>query len=181
VDLDAGVLSARHSLEEVASKLTLKVPKTKSGLRSMVAVQALRERWAMAEGVAGVPFVFCDTEEKPPRKSNFERRVWKPLRRAARLPDAVRFHDLRHTSASRLLKAGEKLKAVQERFGHADVRITLNTYSHVTSGMQEKAAAVFDDVLTKPSQKSANGYKLATLGENSGPETGDASTEVEAS
>lgn len=89
VDLETGILSVRHSLEEVKGKLQLKAPKTKSGLRSlklsMIAVQALRDRWAkaMGEDAADVSYVFCNTDGKPLRKSNFERRVWKPLRKPA--------------------------------------------------------------------------------------------------
>jgi len=183
VDLDAGTLSVRHSLEEVKGKLTLKVPKTKSGRRniklSMISVQALRDRWALAmqEDATGVPFVFCDTDGNPLRKSNFERRVWKPLRKLARLPETVRFHDLRHTSASWLLKAGVSAKVVQERLGHADVRVTLNTYSHVMPGMQDEAADKFDEVLTKPEKKTSSGRKLVVETQNP-PSTNESTVAV---
>jgi integrase len=56
------------------------------------------------------------------------------------------FHELRHTHASALLKAGVAAKVVQERLGHASIGITLDTYSHVLAGMQEEAAAKLDDV-----------------------------------
>jgi hypothetical protein len=38
-------------------------------------------------------------------------------------------------------------KVVQERLGHAEISLTLNTYSHVLKGMQEEAAAKLDEVL----------------------------------
>jgi integrase len=53
----------------------------------------------------------------------------------------IRFHDLRHTHASLLLKAGVHPKVVQERLGHSSIAITLDIYSHVAPGMQEAAAA----------------------------------------
>ncbi len=62
------------------------------------------------------------------------------------LPD-IRFHDLRHTSATMLLSAGIHPKVVQERLGHAQISVTLDTYSHVLPGMQREAAAKFDEML----------------------------------
>jgi len=49
----------------------------------------------------------------------------------ANLPK-VRLHDLRHTVATLLLHEGAHPKVVQELLGHANVAITLNTYSHAT-------------------------------------------------
>jgi integrase len=59
----------------------------------------------------------------------------------------VRFHDLRHTHATLLFKVGEHPKVVSERLGHASVKITLDTYSHVLPGMQAGAASKLDAVL----------------------------------
>ena len=61
----------------------------------------------------------------------------------ARLPH-IRFHDLRHTHATLMLKQGIHPKIVSERLGHASVAITLDTYSHVIPGLQEAAAERFD-------------------------------------
>jgi len=59
----------------------------------------------------------------------------------------IRLHDLRHTHATLMLKAGEHPKIVSERIGHANIGITLDTYSHVLPGLQEAAAERFDRVL----------------------------------
>jgi integrase len=64
---------------------------------------------------------------------------FKKLTDAAGLPK-IRFHDLRHTSATLLLAKGVHPKIVQERLGHSDISMTLNRYSHVTPGMQRQAA-----------------------------------------
>jgi len=58
-----------------------------------------------------------------------------------------RFHDLRHTHASLLLKQGVHPKIVSERLGHSGVAITMDTYSHVLPGLQEEAARRFGEVL----------------------------------
>lgn len=55
----------------------------------------------------------------------------------------IRFHDLRHTHASLLLKQGVNPKIVSERLGHANVRITLDTYSHLLPNLQKDTANEF--------------------------------------
>ncbi|MEE9247777.1 MAG: hypothetical protein V3U79_03665 [Dehalococcoidia bacterium] len=45
------------------------------------------------------------------------------------------------------MKAGIHSKVVQERLGHASIQVTLDTYSHVTPGLQAAAAKRFDDDL----------------------------------
>ncbi len=47
----------------------------------------------------------------------------------------VRLHDLRHTHATLMLKAGVYPKILSERLGHANIGITLDTYSHVLPGL----------------------------------------------
>jgi len=61
----------------------------------------------------------------------------------------IRFHDLRHTHATILLRIGENPKVIQERLGHASIQITLDTYSHVLPDMQEKTMSAFSKAMTK--------------------------------
>jgi hypothetical protein len=46
-----------------------------------------------------------------------------------------------------MLKGGVHPKIVSERLGHANIGITLDTYSHVVPGLQEAAALRFDTLL----------------------------------
>ncbi len=59
----------------------------------------------------------------------------------------VRFHDLRHTCATLLLSRGQHPKLVQELLGHANISITLDTYSHVLPGMGDGLADAMDEAL----------------------------------
>lgn len=63
------------------------------------------------------------------------------------LPDWAHFHTLRHTHATTLLLAGENIRVVQERLGHADVATTLRLYGHVLPGRDAGAAAAFRDAI----------------------------------
>lgn len=55
----------------------------------------------------------------------------------------IRFHDLRHTHATLLPKAGMPLKVVSERLGHSTPAFTMTVYQHVLPGMQRDAADLF--------------------------------------
>ena len=64
------------------------------------------------------------------------------LQAKAGLP-RIRFHDVRHTHATLLLKAGVPLKVVSERLGHSTPAFTMAVYQHVLPGMQRDAADTF--------------------------------------
>jgi integrase len=61
--------------------------------------------------------------------------------------EGLRFHDLRHTFASLMLLRGAKPKVISEAPGHSSVAFTMDTYSHIISGMQEDMMAPLDEVL----------------------------------
>ncbi|NQS91793.1 MAG: tyrosine-type recombinase/integrase [Chloroflexi bacterium] len=63
----------------------------------------------------------------------------------------MRFHDLRHTAATHMLANGIDLLTVSRRLGHSMASTTLDTYAHMVSGTQEKAAAVMDEITTSVS------------------------------
>lgn len=152
VDLEAGAIFVRHALQELKGKLTLGEPKTAKSKRRVelpkLAVDALHEhrKRQLAAGHLASGYVFTNTEGNPLRRSHFHRGDFKPLLKAAKLPE-IRFHDLRHTAATLLLLEGVNAKIVSERLGHSQIGITLDTYSHVLPTMQKEAAARLDRLL----------------------------------
>ena len=66
---------------------------------------------------------------------------------AAGLP-AIRFLDLRHTTAMILLAKGVHVKLVSEMLGHSTITLTLDTYSHFIPAMHGDAAAAMDAVFS---------------------------------
>ncbi len=86
--------------------------------------------------------VFCKHDGNPLRP-NTVTRVWHDAAKKAGLKD-IRLHDARHTHASIMLKRGIHPKIVQERLGHSSIQMTLDTYSHVAPGLQQKAAEAFE-------------------------------------
>ena len=59
----------------------------------------------------------------------------------------MRFHDLRHCTATILLSMGVPAKVVQEILRHSDISTTLNIYAHVLPEMHRDAMEKMDDFL----------------------------------
>jgi integrase len=74
-------------------------------------------------------WVFSSASGTPLNPGNVLRRYVQPLARKLGIPLSG-FHDLRHTLATDLINSGVSAKAVSEILGHANVGITLNTYTH---------------------------------------------------
>jgi integrase len=77
---------------------------------------------------------------------NLYARDFKPLIKEAGRPD-ISFHDLRHTCATLLLSRNVNPKIVSEMLGHASIAITLDTYSHVLTNMQQSAVRALEEAL----------------------------------
>ena len=67
----------------------------------------------------------------------------------AQLPD-MRFHDLRHSTASLLIAKGVTLKHVQEILGHSNFQITADLYTHLLPSQLRDAMQTMNDIFEKP-------------------------------
>lgn len=168
VDLDAGKLSVRWNVRHRDGTFTFRQPKTRKSRRRIslapetVAVlrahraRQLAERLKMGSawvssksGTVPVEWddlVFTSEIGMPLQATGIVRSTFRRLLRRAGLPQ-IRFHDLRHTSATLLLGANKNPKVVSELLGHATVAITLDVYSHVTPDMQDEAVATLAAIL----------------------------------
>jgi integrase len=159
VDLDRAVLHVRRSLVQSGGVMGFQEPKTSSGRRTIAldapCVVALREHRArQAEQRLRMGSLWQDHDQvfatelgTPLEPSNVDWRFRALLARAGvpRIP----FHGLRHTHATLLMKHGVHPKVASERLGHANITLTLSTYSHVLPQMQEEAAAIFAAALAR--------------------------------
>ncbi len=162
LDLDASAIAIRRQLTDnngpVIAELKTRTSQRRVDLPPVAVVALKAHRKAMlkkghhqADGL-----IFVDTQGHPLRKSNLLRRSYFPILKRAGLPvpnkqagvQGVRFHDLRHTAATLMLQQGIHPKVVQERLGHAQISLTLDTYSHVVPSMQKEAAEKIDAVIT---------------------------------
>jgi integrase len=152
VDLAAGRVTPRKPRVEVNYKVHVSEPKTAKGKRSLAldpaTAASLREhrarqaeeRLIVGPGWQDSGLVFTWGDGRPLHPERFSR-WFERLAREAGLPK-IRLHDVRHSYATAALAAGVPAKVVSERLGHANIAITMDTYSHVLPGMDERAASV---------------------------------------
>jgi integrase len=157
LDLEAGTLQARRTLSEPKGGYIFEAPKSGKGRnirltqRAMVALREHRKRQLEERMERGTLWqdhglVFPSSVGTPISGGNLNRAFKGTLQRAG-LPKSTRFHDLRHTCATLLLRQGVNPKFVQELLGHADISLTLNVYSHVLPDMGDAAAGAMDAAL----------------------------------
>jgi integrase len=82
--------------------------------------------------------VFCSATGGPLDLDDFRARVFKPAVCAAGLASDLRFHDLRHTSASLYLQSGATLREVMEIHGWRQLQ-TAQRYLHTLGPLSEAA------------------------------------------
>ena len=89
--------------------------------------------------------VFADLQGVP-FKADGVSKSFKKLLKKLDITD-VRFHDLRHTHASLMLKQNVNPKIIQERLGHSSITVTMDTYGHLMPTMQTDAVQNFADLI----------------------------------
>jgi integrase len=160
VDLREGHLQVTRTLHYLTNKgLQFGEPKTRRSRRRVALsketarvltihrTRQLERRLLLGGSYVDNDLIFATELGEPVKPYSIAPR-FKRITRKAKLGQ-MRFHDLRHTSASLLLAAGVHPKVVSERLGHSTVNLTLDTYSHVLPGLQEQAAQSMDAYLPK--------------------------------
>ena len=164
IDFDSGTITIQHTVTgcNVDGRYTIvarDTTKTKSSRRTLPLTPPIRElllrlRAEQAENrrlcgdsyIRGYEGYICVSEMgariRPEYlSSHFEQVLEKNgLRR-------IRFHDLRHSSASLLLANHVPLKQIQEWLGHSDFATTANIYAHLDVKSKERSAAVMEEAL----------------------------------
>ena len=143
VDLDAGKLYVRQTLNRTSAGLALGPVKSDGSRRDLDIDPRLAEvlrgrRKAQAADRLSAPvgtytdsgLVFTTALGHAWEPRTAQRRFAEAVKRAG-LPSEVHLHTLRHSAASLLLAAGVSMKEVQAILGHANYAITADIYSHI--------------------------------------------------
>ncbi len=74
------------------------------------------------------------------------------------MPEATRFHDLRHSCAALLIAEGAHPKAIMDWLGHSSIQVTLGTYGHLFPNLEASLVDALDEVY-----RSAQPIEVATV------------------
>lgn len=100
------------------------------------------------------PYVFCDREGQPYSPHKISMAFRRACKRAG--IENLRFHDLRHDFASKIIQRGGNIYALRELLGHKDMRMTVR-YAHLAPENLREAVNVLES--------GEDGYILATVGD----------------
>lgn len=148
VNWERSSVSVQRSMSKGESGFVLGETKTRSGRRSVKlpqsCMESLRLHLEEQDRSLGIRrlrpegFVFTSHLGTPLHPNSLMAEYERVVKDAG-VP-RIRFHDLRHTSATLLLSSGVHPRVVQERLGHSDISMTLGRYSHVLEDVQQSAA-----------------------------------------
>ena len=149
VELEAGVVAVRGSIQEASTGVEMGRAKTDASIRRIRIPEGvasfLTDHRAKQKVLARAVSTYKDQDLVFPREDGRMKRPsvvtgqFKRLCVALEISDG-HFHCLRHTFATEMLRAGVPVKVVSEMLGHKSIAITLRTYAHVLEDMQEAAA-----------------------------------------
>ena len=167
IDFEAKTLTIRHIVTSVSldGKTTLieaDRAKTQSSLRTLPLVDTFAEKLAARKAqqeynktlcgncynTAYEGYVFVDEMGNLLLPNSVTDGFAKLL--AAKGLRKIRFHDLRHSCASLLLKQGVPLKHIQEWLGHSDISTTANIYAHLDARSKTLSAKAMEQALEVP-------------------------------
>lgn len=157
VDLKSGVLYIQENTVRAHGTTITKQPKSKAGNRKITVGSAVvavlqqakseyeKDKAEWGPGFHDDGYVIRQPNGKPFKPDSITHK-WRNFEKKHGF-NHIKFHGLRHSNATALIQAGVSPKVVQARLGHADVTITLNTYTHVRPSMDQEAANKLDDMI----------------------------------
>ena len=151
VNFDKGTLSINKSIDDNATDLSVKDPKTDKSIRtiqlSKTQLNKLKDQKEKYDR-PNCEFVFPNLSCGNALRGRWlKRRVLQPALEEIGLDDiGINLHTFRHTSVYLLVKKGAKLLAVSKRLGHASIKITADIYSELFTDVDEELAELLDDL-----------------------------------
>lgn len=157
VDFEKGIIEIKQALYSTKNGLEFTTPKTETSNRNICIPDFLineLKKYRIKQNKNKLKYgnlyvdtgVVCSLENGDViNPKNFSRDFHKLLENN-NLP-LIRFHDLRHTHASLLVKLGVQPKIISNRLGHSNIAITMDLYSHVYIESDKSVANMFEKML----------------------------------
>ncbi len=157
VDFEKGYIRVVQELSCTKQGLMILPPKTKKSIRNIaipdMLVRILKKhkakqnenRLLLGREYQNIDMVCTYPSGKLFYPKRFSAKFHELLRKN-NLP-VVRFHDLRHSHASLLVKLGIQPKLISERLGHSNIGITMDLYSHLYEEADKEVADAFGELI----------------------------------
>lgn len=146
IDFSNNTITVRQTLAYEKGKSFFADTKTDASRRSiLISASLINYLQNLLKNSMHHETVVSDKEGKP-LNPNYMDRLFKQLLSKCGIKP-IRFHDLRHTNATMMLKNNIPAKVASRRLGHSTIGITMDLYSHVLSEMQEDASKIFDKMI----------------------------------
>jgi len=146
VDLDAGIISVRRTIERIYTvengvrhtELVVGPPKTPHSFREIPVTGELAALLqTLRQSASGEDYVLTGSE-RPTEPRTYRNHYDRLLKRLG-IPH-IKFHGLRHSFATRCIESECDYKTVSAILGHSDIRTTLNLYVH--PNMEQKRRCI---------------------------------------
>lgn len=159
IDFDRCILNIRKQRISGTGNTKRDRLKTLSSYRSIRITQTLLEilkkhkelqnknKELLKDDYEDTGFVCCEPDGSVVDSSNFSKRFTHILKQNKF--KQIRFHDLRHSFATNLIRLGVPINTVSKMLGHSSVTITLDIYAHVLEEMQQEAVIKMDEDISK--------------------------------
>lgn len=162
INFEEKTITIKEVRVKYGKKVVVKKPKSESSQRILPLMESiedylkiLKKRQQKNKLLFGKKYVdsglVCCLPDGSPIKTEYLNHKFKDTLAKNELPH-IRFHDLRHSTASYLIKHGVSLKEIQVWLGHSTISITANTYTHIDMETKKDTAQKISDIFSKKSK-----------------------------
>lgn len=159
IDFNEKTITIKETRVKITKEVIIKKPKSESSLRTLPLIPEVEghlktllskqeeNRKYYGDNYDDSGYVCCWSDGSP-LGTDFLNHKFSKILKKNNLPH-IRFHDLRHSTASYLIKNGVDLKNIQIWLGHADFSTTADIYSHIDMEMKQNTANKINDIFQK--------------------------------
>ncbi|MFT9496520.1 tyrosine-type recombinase/integrase, partial [Anaerosolibacter sp.] len=159
IDFKDNTLTIKETRVKFGKDTIIKSPKSESSRRTLplldnikMYLKMIKKKQKKNKELHGDDYndngYICCWDNGTPLSTDYLNHKFKDTLEKNNMP-TIRFHDLRHSTASLLLKLGVDLKNIQMWLGHADIGTTANVYAHLDMEMKQNTAQKINNILSK--------------------------------
>lgn len=150
IDFDNKIISINKQLLDIDNEVVSGEPKSEESNRVISAPQEIfdiiqrhlyhheKNKQLLQHEYEDNGLIVCQNDGKPIRPVYFTKNFTRLIK--ANKLKTIRFHDLRHSCATLMLRSGVAMKTASQILGHSSISITADLYTHVMEDTKRQAA-----------------------------------------